>query len=573
MKKIYSLILILCLAGFKTWAQPTMSPSNGVASNITSNSLTLSWTNGNGNKRIVIGRAFGPSTEYLANWTDYSQVDPANTVFGSGKSFGQGYVIYVGTGNTINVTNLNPSTFYAFHIYEAADMGEAYMVNASYLTLNSTTSGSTPPPNLTPTVGATSLIFPVVTETGLTLAWSNGNGSKRIVIANQGSAVSTNPTNGISYTANTIFGEGSQIGTGTVVYNGTGSFVSVTGLTGGQTYYFTVIEYNEDIEGEVSYLYGTSSKTTGNATTTAAPSEGGDSDEDGIADSEDDYPNDAYKAFNNNYPAEGNGTLMFEDLWPSTGDYDFNDLVLDYNFNVITNASNQVVEAKYTFYTKAIGGGLHNGFAFQLDGIAASKIISVTGTKTTGISYTSMNSNGTEAGQTTANIVVIKNASELLPHSAGFAFVNVEADAPNVGMDTTVVTIKFAENGVFAVEETPISIADFSSTIFNPYLIVGQQRGKEIHLADRTPTALANQSYFGQQQDASNPSTTTYYKTASGLPWALNIGQSIPQATEKTDFTQVYLNFSNWATSGGNTNTDWYLDLAGYRNNTKIFSK
>ena len=573
MKKIYFLILILSLASFKTWAQPSISPTNGVASNITSNSLTLSWTNGNGNKRIVIARENGPSTEYLGNWTDYTQVSPANTIFGQGKSFGQGYVIYVGTSNTIDVTNLNPNKFYGFHIYEANDVGEGYLVNASYLTLNATTSGSTPPPNLTPTVGASNLGFTVVTETGLTLTWNNGNGSKRIVIANQGSAVSTNPTNGINYTANTVFGLGGEIGTGTVVYNGTGSWVSVTGLTGGQTYYFTVIEYNEDLEGEVSYLYGTSNKTTGNATTNSPETEGGDSDNDGIVDADDDYPNDAYKAFNNTYPAEGNGTLLFEDLWPSTGDYDFNDLVLDYNFNVVTNASNQVVEAKYTFLTKAIGGGLHNGFAFQLDGIAASKILSITGAKTENISYTTISSNGTEAAQTTANIIVFKNASDLLPRSAGFAFVNVEAAAPSVGVDTTIITIKFAENGVFAVEETPVSIADFGSSIFNPYLIVGQERGKEIHLPNRVPSSKANQNYFGQKQDASNPSMETYYKTASGLPWALNIGQSIPQATEKSDFTQVYLNFSNWANSGGTTNTDWYLDLPSYRNNSKIFSK
>lgn len=214
-----------------------------------------------------------------------------------------------------------------------------------------------------------------------------------------------------------------------------------------------------------------------------------------------------------------------------------------------------------------------NGFAFQLDGIAASKIISVTGAKTDNIGYTTISSNGTEAAQTTANIVVIKNAQDLLPHSAGFAFVNVEADAPNVGVDTTTITIKFAENGVFAVEEAPIDIANFSSSIFNPYLIVGQERGKEIHLANRVPSSKANLNYFGQKQDASNPSMETYYKTASGLPWALNIGQSIPQATEKSDFTEVYLNFSNWANSGGTTHTDWYLDLPSYRNNSKIFSK
>lgn len=30
---------------------------------------------------------------------------------------------------------------------------------------------------------------------------------------------------------------------------------------------------------------------------------------------------------------------MFEDLWPATGDYDFNDLVLDYSINRVTDAS------------------------------------------------------------------------------------------------------------------------------------------------------------------------------------------------------------------------------------------
>jgi hypothetical protein len=31
------------------------------------------------------------------------------------------------------------------------------------------------------------------------------------------------------------------------------------------------------------------------------------------------------------------GTLAYEDLWPSKGDYDFNDLVVDYDFNIVKN--------------------------------------------------------------------------------------------------------------------------------------------------------------------------------------------------------------------------------------------
>jgi LruC domain-containing protein len=552
---------------------PTVGATNPVFSNITTNSLNFSWTKGSGNRRIVIARK--DSLPRAINTTDFSTNTDSrsyngNSVFGSGPAVGGGYVVYNGIDDNVTITNLQSNGNYYFHVYE---MNEYYyeISNTYYAVTNrlSTNVTVTPVAPAAPTVGATNINFSSVTQNSINLTWTKGNGTHRIVIAKQGSAETTNPEDGFDYAGNTLFGEGSQIGTGYVVYDGTGNSVEVTGLTAATKYYFTIIEYNL---GETTILYATSSKTSSNQTTSSSES-GVDTDNDGVVDSQDDYPNDAYKAFNNNYPAEGNGTLMFEDLWPATGDYDFNDLVLDYNFNVVTNASNQVIEAKYTFYTKAIGGGLNNGFAFQLDGIPASKIISVTGTKTSGISYTSMNSNGTEAGQTTANIVVIKNASDLLPHSAGFAFVNVEADAPNVGMDTTIVTIKFAENGVFAVEETPIAIADFSSSIFNPYLIVGQQRGKEIHLADRTPSALASLSYFGQQQDASNSSTQTYYKTATGLPWALNISQSIPQAIEKTDFTEVYLNFANWANGGGNTHTDWYLDMPGNRDNTKMFTK
>ncbi len=60
----------------------------------------------------------------------------------------------------------------------------------------------------------------------------------------------------------------------------------------------------------------------------------------------------------NHFPASGYGTPAFEDLWPSKGDYDFNDLVLDYHFEIITNTNNKVDRVKGTFIIKAFGAAL-----------------------------------------------------------------------------------------------------------------------------------------------------------------------------------------------------------------------
>ena len=58
-----------------------------------------------------------------------------------------------------------------------------------------------------------------------------------------------------------------------------------------------------------------------------------DTDGDGVLDINDAYPTDASLAFNNNTVSGSSGSLVFEDLWPGIGDFDFNDLVVDYSFN------------------------------------------------------------------------------------------------------------------------------------------------------------------------------------------------------------------------------------------------
>ncbi len=84
-------------------------------------------------------------------------------------------------------------------------------------------------------------------NTGKTLSWMNGNGTRRIVVARAGTPFNDSPTVGVYYPANSVFGLGSQIGNGNyVVYNGTGNSVTVTGLNYNTTYYFKVIAYRPD---------------------------------------------------------------------------------------------------------------------------------------------------------------------------------------------------------------------------------------------------------------------------------------------------------------------------------------
>ena len=40
--------------------------------------------------------------------------------------------------------------------------------------------------------------------------------------------------------------------------------------------------------------------------------------------------------------------------------------------------------------------------------------------------------------------------------------------------------------------------------------------------------------------------------------------------TEKTPINESFIYFSDWATSGGQNNTDWFEDKPGYRDTAKL---
>jgi endonuclease G, mitochondrial len=167
-----------------------------------------------------------------------------------------------------------------------------------------------------PTAQASNVVFTNVGATSLTVSWTNGNGTGRIVLAKQGAPVDAAPADGTAYTPNAAFGSGSALGPATaapartpamgrvtpttstvrgatvtatagktttsttttatgapnvsavgsnyVVFAGSGNSVTVTNLQPSTTYYFAVFEFNGSNAG-INYL--TTNPATGSQTT------------------------------------------------------------------------------------------------------------------------------------------------------------------------------------------------------------------------------------------------------------------------------------------------------------------
>lgn len=286
-----------------------------------------------------------------------------------------------------------------------------------------------------------------------------------------------------------------------------------------------------------------------------------DTDGDGVPDFQDDYSNDPTRAFDIFWPSGQKGSIAFEDLWPGLGDYDFNDLVLDYQFQTVTNASNYVVEVFGNFTVKAVGASQRNGFGFQLGQDFPFENLNVSGSiLTEGI--INLENNGTESGQDLSTIIVFDNSYAVLP-SAGGTGVNVSLEYPYVEPVTVSITMNFADN-TYLIEDIDIEN-------FNPFLIVNRDRGHEIHLPDYTPTSLMDLEIFGSSHDDSNPATGKYFKTSNNIPWAVLLPEPFDYPIEKTEITAGYLHFIEWAQSSGSNFSDWYQDKAGYRDEPVIY--
>lgn len=263
---------------------------------------------------------------------------------------------------------------------------------------------------------------------------------------------------------------------------------------------------------------------------------GQDTDGDRVPDQQDIFPNDADRAFEQYVPFEGGyGSYAFEDLWPSRGDYDFNDLVVDYNVRQILNRANELVSLQWTLVIRHIGASYHNGFGIALP-LQRSDVSQLRGYQVRDNNIR-LDARGLEQGHDQAVIIAFDDAWDHLN-------------------DTLQINLQLTQ---------PVNLSNFNQAGLNPFMYANQNRSREIHLADRAPTALADTTLFGYASDETDASQNRWYRDAHGKPWALDISHAYAPPVEKTPIERAYRHFERWVQSRGTLFPDWHEAKNGYR--------
>jgi LruC domain-containing protein len=82
------------------------------------------------------------------------------------------------------------------------------------------------------------------------------------------------------------------------------------------------------------------------------------------------------------------------------------------------------------------------------------------------------------------------------------------------------------------------------------------------------PTAKMNTSYFGKNDDCSDPANKLYFVREGNYPFAFYLkGANIDvfketilkRENESKPIDELFPRFLEWSTSGGTTNQDWYI--------------
>lgn len=176
---------------------------------------------------------------YGTNLVDSLTIN-APAAFEISKTNGSGFTSQILLDPALDTTTIyvrfSPSTAASFDQDINHSSGEASTVKVKLLATSYAAE---------PTVPPTALNFSNIDSTSMSISWSPGNGNARVLVLRAGSEITSSPSDGQGYTANSTFGSGDQAGNGNyVVYNNSGTSVTVLGLQKQQTYYAALFEYN-----------------------------------------------------------------------------------------------------------------------------------------------------------------------------------------------------------------------------------------------------------------------------------------------------------------------------------------
>ncbi len=220
-------------------------------------------------------------------------------------------------------------------------------------------------------------------------------------------------------------------------------------------------------------------------------------------------------------------TYAYEDIWPTGGDYDLNDVIIEHTREITFKSIdfiNYVTEVKetYTPIQKDGAATYENAFAVQYKSDQR-------GTMTL--------PDGAIDETETGSII-------LFP------------DAKAVKGQSFVVTRKFEEKSMQK------AIFATSTESLNPFIIskyvAGDKNRDEVHLPKYKPTKFANTDKIGSEDDAYYINKDGKYPFAIMIPGLKNGAWTFTPAVETVSIDIEYPDFAKWVESEGKTNGDWY---------------
>jgi LruC domain-containing protein len=251
-------------------------------------------------------------------------------------------------------------------------------------------------------------------------------------------------------------------------------------------------------------------------------------------------------------PAEGEyGSLCFEDLWPSNGDYDINDLVLDFNVEEQYDGDTwELTNLIFKYKLRATGARRLIGFATTLpDYIVA-----------TGVP---VSSNGLASWVDEHNTLVFFDNARDVVNDDPAEFYNTDHGQPHIADAEIVHEITLPVTEDWGKGSKMVFVPWYSAP-FNPFIFINHNQSYQIHLKHYPVIpSYMNMDLFNTEDDYSDVSYPDYpesFQNDNYQPWAFYIAESVSYPHEYGSILRAFPDFAAWALSDGFSHQDWYLN-------------
>ena len=257
------------------------------------------------------------------------------------------------------------------------------------------------------------------------------------------------------------------------------------------------------------------------------------------------------------HPKDGWGTIMFEDQFPSLGDYDFNDFVVNYK---VQFQDIKKINKKYTaqyiqigLRLRAIGGIFPYSPYLRLKEIDTDEVesIEVYESKNISSAFDEIEHISKEHEHLIINLSpLIQNLSK----PAGSQYFNTERNALIATDDLPEIHILIELKKRKEVKEI------LEDDEFDFYL-KRKDSGTEIHMNGIEPVAYQypfnDKNLYPVYKDG-DEEDDNYYYSKERLIWGLRVPGNAAHAIEGGNFLNAYKGFAKWAQSGGKNEQNWY---------------